>query len=56
MAGFYFGISQFMKFAFYALSFYIGALLVRYDDLNPGDMYTAIFSIFFSSVGMGNNA
>ena len=56
MAGFYNGISMFMIFALYALSFYIGALLVRYDDLNPGDMYTAIFSIMFSAKGMGNNA
>ena len=45
-----------MMFALYALSFYIGALLVRYDDLNPGDMYTAIYSIMFSAMGMGINA
>ena len=45
-----------MMYALYALSFYIGALLVRYDDLYPGDMYTAIFSVMYIGEVMGNKA
>lgn len=56
MAGISFGISQFFMFGLYAVTFYVGAVLVRYDDLNPKDMYIAIFAIMFSSMGAGSNS
>jgi ATP-binding cassette subfamily B (MDR/TAP) protein 1 len=42
-------------FALYAVTFYVGALLVRYDDLNPRDMFVAIFAIMYCSMGAGMN-
>ena len=56
MAGISFGISQFFMFGLYAVTFYVGAVLVRYDDLNPKDMYIAIFAIMFCSMGAGSNS
>ena len=40
----------------YAITFYLGAVLVRYDSLNSGDMFVSIFAIMFCSFGAGNNS
>ena len=43
-------------FGIYAVTFYLGAVLVRYDNLNSRDMFVCIFAIMFCSFGAGNNS
>jgi ATP-binding cassette subfamily B (MDR/TAP) protein 1 len=54
-SGLAFGFSQMQIFLIYAVVFYVGAVLHKYQGLSVLDMFTAIFGIMFATFGMGNN-
>jgi ATP-binding cassette subfamily B (MDR/TAP) protein 1 len=56
LAGILYGISKFTMFLVFALVFYTGALFVRDDGVNFGDVFTAIFAIMFAAIRVGNNS
>ena len=43
-------------FGVYASVYYVVAVLVRYDDLNPVDMYITILLIMSCTMSVGNNS
>lgn len=56
MSGFFYGISQLIVFVVLALIFYIGSLFVQNNEVPVKNMFTAVFSIFYSAMTVGNNS
>jgi ATP-binding cassette subfamily B (MDR/TAP) protein 1 len=54
-SGFAFGFSQMQMFLIYAVVFYVGALLHKYQGLSVLDMFTSIFGVMFATFGAGNS-
>ena len=55
-SGFFFGLSQFILFILVGLLFYLGSLFVRDTTATTEDMFTAVISILYSGMMVGNNA
>lgn len=56
LSGFLFGLSQFLTNLSFALIFYFGTLFVRDFGANLLNVFTAIYSIFFAAITVGNNS
>ena len=54
ISGFFFGISQFVLFATYAVIFYAGGSFILNGSLDFGSMMKAILCILFAAAGIGN--
>lgn len=53
--GFLFGFSQFAKNVFPGILYFVGAHIQKANpDLNPGDMFTAIFAVMYAAIGAAN--
>jgi len=52
-AGFIFGLSQFLIFGVFALSFYLGIYYLNKGDIEFLDMYTSVFALVFAAYGSG---
>jgi len=52
-AGFIFGMSQFLIFGVFALSFYLGIYYLNKGEIEFIDMYTTVFALVFAAYGSG---
>jgi hypothetical protein len=43
-------------FVVFALIFYLGAIFIKYKNVELLDMFTAVYLIIFAGVAAGNNA
>ena len=55
MAGFFFGLSQFILFLVFGLIFYLGIVFMNSNNLQIADVFTAIYAIVFSGMTAGNS-
>ena len=55
MAGFFFGLSQFILFLVFGLIFYLGIVFMFRNNLQIADVFTAIYAIVFSGMTAGNS-
>lgn len=53
VAGIGMGISNFVMFAVYGISFWYGGTLVRRKEINIGDLFSAFFSMVEAAFGLG---
>lgn len=56
ISGFFFGLSQVVNFVVFGLQFYIGTIFMRDYGVSLLDVFTAVYSIFFAGVTIGNNS
>ena len=55
VSGFFFGLSQVMNFISFGVLFYIGTIFIRDFGVSLLDIFTAIYSIFFAGITIGNS-
>jgi ATP-binding cassette subfamily B (MDR/TAP) protein 1 len=55
LMGFFFGYSQFARFGFIALTFYIGSIFILNYNENPKDTYIAIFVTLYTCLASGQS-
>ena len=55
-SGFAFGMSSLINMGMNALVFYVSAVLLCYDNLQPLDMFTCMMCILTAATTIGNNA
>ena len=53
VSGFFYGYSQFMRFFFVAIVFYISAVFVNKQNDDPKNTYLAVYILFIAAVGSG---
>ncbi|CAI2366845.1 unnamed protein product [Moneuplotes crassus] len=53
ISGLLFGFAQFMQFGMYTIMFWSGAKFVERYEVNPQDLFTAIFIMMFAAIGAG---
>jgi hypothetical protein len=56
LSGFFFGFSQIATFVVFGILFYIGTLFIKENGVSLLDVFTAVYSIFFAGISMGNNS
>lgn len=57
VSGFLFGLTQLIMFYIFAIVLYLGAVFIRNDpNIAITDVFTAIYSIVFGAITVGNNA
>ena len=56
ISGFFYGIAQFIMYIVFGLIFYVGSLFVKNNSVSIDNLFTAIFSIFFAGMTVGNNS
>lgn len=54
ISGILFGYGQYIKFAIIGVIFWAASLFVRYYDLDPADVYVAVYCIFLGALGTGS--
>jgi len=53
ISGMLFGFSQFMQFGMYTVMFWSGAKFVEKYNVNPQNLFTAIYIMMFAAIGAG---
>lgn len=53
LAGFFYGLSQFVQYAVYALMFWAGAEFIKNYDVSGEDVFIAMFVMMFGTFGAG---
>lgn len=53
MSGFWYGYSQFIRFAFIGIIFYISAVFVVKYKLPSDDVYIGVYVLFVAALGTG---
>jgi ATP-binding cassette subfamily B (MDR/TAP) protein 1 len=56
VSGLLFGISQLIMFTVFGLIFFLGTVFKRDNNLQIDEVFTAIYSIFFAAMTVGNNS
>ena len=56
LSGFFFGMSQAITFLVFGILFYVGTIFIRDNGVNLLSVFTAIYSIFFAGITLGNNS
>jgi hypothetical protein len=56
ISGFFFGLSQIITYITFGILFYIGTIFIRDYGASLVNVFTAVYSIFFAGVTIGNNS